>query len=138
MKYVLDASIGLKWCLPESDATQALRLRDEFVHGRHELIAPDVFSVEIAHALSKALRQRRITREQAEVFYADILLTPPRLVASLPLLDRAYELALDLRARVYDCLYLALAEEHGCLFITADTRAVSGFQGFPVVDLANY
>ena len=49
MKYVLDSSVAVKWVLPELDSTKALRLAD-FQAGLHELIAPDVFPVEVGHA----------------------------------------------------------------------------------------
>jgi hypothetical protein len=37
MKYVLDASVALKWELPESDSGKALALRDDFVRKIHQL-----------------------------------------------------------------------------------------------------
>lgn len=43
MKYVLDASVGLKWVLPEDGSDKALRLGLEYRNGVHELIAPDTF-----------------------------------------------------------------------------------------------
>jgi predicted nucleic acid-binding protein len=54
MKYVLDASVALKWVLSEPDSQAAVKLRDEFAHNVHELIAPDTFLAEVAHALTKA------------------------------------------------------------------------------------
>ncbi len=50
MKYVLDASVAVKWVLPEPDTVNALR--DAYRNGIHELIAPDIFPVEVAHALT--------------------------------------------------------------------------------------
>lgn len=136
MKYVLDASVALKWVLSEDHVDKALLLRREFESGVHEFIAPDIFPVEVGHALSKAHRQRRITKDEADAYYLDVLSTLPQIHASLPLLDRAYQLALDLRTRVYDCLYVALAEENGCSMVTGDQKALNTFQGFPVVDLS--
>jgi hypothetical protein len=46
MKYVLDASVALKWVLSEPDSPAALNLRDTFTRGVHELIAPDTFLAE--------------------------------------------------------------------------------------------
>jgi len=60
MRYVLDSSVGLKLVLPESDSGKAIRLRDESRQGIHQLIAPDVFPIEVGHVLSKAERQGRI------------------------------------------------------------------------------
>ena len=60
MKYVLDSSVALKTALAEIDSPQAIRLLDDFHNGIHELLAPDVFHVEVGHALTRAERQGRI------------------------------------------------------------------------------
>lgn len=54
MKYVLDSSVALKWALPEPDTAKALQLRADYRNGTHELIAPDFFPIEVAHALTRA------------------------------------------------------------------------------------
>jgi hypothetical protein len=41
-------------------AKGALQLRAEYRNGIHELIAPDFFPIETAHAITRAERQRRI------------------------------------------------------------------------------
>jgi predicted nucleic acid-binding protein len=65
MKLVLDSSVAVKWVIPEVDSDKAVRLRDEFVQRVHDLIAPEFFPIEVAHALTKAERQGRITAPQA-------------------------------------------------------------------------
>ncbi len=57
MRYVLDSNIGLEWVLTEADSDKARRLRSEYQNQVHELLAPDVFPVEVAHALAKAERR---------------------------------------------------------------------------------
>jgi predicted nucleic acid-binding protein len=70
MKYVLDASVGLKWALIEVDTVKARRLRDALCNGVHSFLAPDFFPVEVAHSLTRAERQHRITpAEGAQAFY---------------------------------------------------------------------
>jgi predicted nucleic acid-binding protein len=56
MKYVLDASVAVKWVLPEPDSAKALSIRDDYRIGTHELIAPDTLPVEVCHALTRAER----------------------------------------------------------------------------------
>ena len=56
MKYVLDSNISLKWVLTEADSDKARRLRGELQNQIHELLAPDVFPVEVVHELAKAER----------------------------------------------------------------------------------
>lgn len=43
MKYVLDASVALKWVLPELDSDKAIRLQEAYENKVHDLVAPDTF-----------------------------------------------------------------------------------------------
>jgi predicted nucleic acid-binding protein len=122
VKYVLDSSVALKWALAESDSNKAIRLRDDYVKGVHELLAPDIFPTEIASGLASAERQKRIRTGEAAVFLNDILSAAPALQHSAGLLIRAMEIAIPAKEAVYDCLYVALAEAEGCELITADDR----------------
>jgi predicted nucleic acid-binding protein len=134
MKYVLDSNIALKWVLPEPDSDKAKKLRADFRQGTHELLAPEVFQVEIAHALTRAERQGKIKVGEAGILWADIMSTPPRLDASGPLLPRAIAISSHLRVGVYDCLYVALAERDSCELMTADNKMVKNLQPqFPFV-----
>jgi predicted nucleic acid-binding protein len=138
MKCVVDASVGFKWGVVETHSDKATRLRDDFLAGMVALLAPDVFPLEIAHSITRAERQGRLTPAQGAAFLADIMLAPPQLHPCLPLLSRAYALSSQMRIGVYDCLYVALAEQEGCDFITSDTRLLNSLQTqFPfIVDLA--
>ncbi len=132
MKYVLDSSVAFKWVVPENDTPRAVQLRDEFRADVHELIAPDVFPPELAHALTRAERQGRIN--DAVTRLIDVLTTSPILIASLPLLLRAADISSTLRVGVYDCLYVALAEREGCEFVTADARLLANLKStFPFI-----
>jgi hypothetical protein len=85
MKYVVDCSVAFKWVVPESNSDKADRLRDAYRNAIHELLAPDIFTLELAHALTRAERQGRIPVGQAAVLWADVLLTPPLFFPSRPL-----------------------------------------------------
>ena len=132
---VLDANIALKWGLSEPQSVQAIHLRDEFHQGLRDFIAPDVFPVEVAHALARAERRRIIPVGDGIQKLADVLRSLPRLYPSLPdLLPRAFAIASQFRIGVYDCLYVALAEREGCELVTADDRLVRTLQPqFPFV-----
>jgi predicted nucleic acid-binding protein len=134
MRYVLDSSVAFKWEVPEVDADRAVRLRDESRQGLHELIAPDVFPVELAHALTRAERQGRIAPYGGWVLWQFIMADCPTLHPYLPLMPRAYQLSSHYRIGVYDCLYVALAEREGCELVTADARLVTNLRpAFPFV-----
>jgi predicted nucleic acid-binding protein len=125
MRLVIDSSVALKWVLPESDSDRALIIRDEFALGLHELLAPDVFPVEIGHALARAERKNILVPPEGSQRLAALLAILPALYSCLPLLPRAFEIASGARIGVYDCLYLALAERERRSFLTADRRLSS-------------
>jgi predicted nucleic acid-binding protein len=117
MKYVVDSNVALKWVLPEADTPKAVRFRNELQRGTHEILAPDIYPMEVAHALTKAERRGVIqpplgTRRLRAVFrYA------PALHSYLPLLPRAFAISSVYRHGFYDCLYVALAEQEGCALL---------------------
>jgi predicted nucleic acid-binding protein len=126
MTYVLDASIALKWELPEPDSGKAIRLRDDLRNGVHLFIAPDSFILEVAHGLAKAERQGRIP--DAEKLWLDAMITCPKLYPFQPLILRAVQIARQAHIGVYDCLYVALGEREGCQVVTADNRLIRNLQ----------
>jgi predicted nucleic acid-binding protein len=129
MRYVLDSCVAVEWFLSEPDSARAIQLRDEFDQQVHEFLAPDVFPMEIAHALSRAERRGLIQPPDGSKYLSDLLAYLPELHPSLILLPRAYELSSSqMRIGVYDCLYVALAERERCNLVTSDTRLVNGLQ----------
>jgi predicted nucleic acid-binding protein len=128
MNYVLDSSIAVKWVIPEADTAAAIRLRDAYLVGKHALFAPDVFPIEVAHAIAKAERQGRISAGDGVPYLTDLLTMLPILVESLSLLPRAFAIASAARIGVYDCLYVALAESRQYEFLTADDRLIKALQ----------
>ena len=134
MKYILDASVALKWVFQEQDSDKAQQIRTEFQQGLHELLAPEIFPIEIAHVLSKACRTNQITPQRAEADLASIYSDLPQLFPSIPLLPRAFEISLQSRTGIYDCLYLALSEREQCELLTADMKLINSLQKkFPLL-----
>lgn len=130
MKYVLDSNIAAKWVLPEADSSKAMALREELRNDIHEMLAPDVFPVEVGHALTRAERQGRISQSESLNFWADVMTTPPQLIPYLPLMSQALTLSSQEKIGVYDCLYVALAVRENCQVLTADRRLLSKFPAF--------
>jgi predicted nucleic acid-binding protein len=128
MKYVIDSSVAVKWAIPETDTAKALQLREDFRNGVHELLAPDVFAIEAAHARTRAERQKRIHVGESKMFLTDLLKTAPRFHSFHPLLMHACDISSKMRVGVYDCLYVVLAEQEGCEFITADDKLVKNLR----------
>ena len=135
MTWVVDASIAIKWVIPEALSDAANRLRD----GEDEFLAPDLLLVEVANALWKKTTSGEISAREADVALdlvaqSGIDLQPPG-----PLLPRAMEVARRLAHPVYDCVYLALAEREHIALVTADQRLLRRLSsrkfGVSVVDV---
>jgi predicted nucleic acid-binding protein len=135
MKYVIDSSVAFKWHVKETDTDKALRIRDDFLKGIHELHAPDFFPIEMVHSITRAERQGRITQAEGAQILVDLLNTLPDLHSILPdLLPIAYAISSSMRIGAYDCLYVALADRENCEFITADDKLVRNLQPtFPFI-----
>jgi len=138
MKYVLDASVALKWLFSEPDSAAAHVVREDYLAGRTELAVPDIYAVELAHVISKAHRRALISEDVAGELLLEALASMPPVFATASLLAQAFELSLRFRTGVYDCLYLALADQLHCELLTADEKLLAKFASFPVVDLASY
>jgi predicted nucleic acid-binding protein len=136
MRYVLDSNVALKWLFIEANSDKARKLRDDYRNTAVDLLAPDVFPVEFAHAVTRAERAKRITQAEGAQSMTDLLAFLPALHDSLTLLPRAYEISSVARIGVYDCLSAALAEREQCELVTADQRLVSALGSqFPIVSL---
>ena len=133
---VVDASVAVKWFLPENGealVSQALALLDAYVKEEVRFVVPDLFYVETANALWKAVRLGRVLRAFGD--QAIVLLTQRmfQTVPSLKLLDKAFQIATDRGRTVDDCLYVALAVQADAQLITADERLANSLAAhFPV------
>jgi hypothetical protein len=72
MKYVLDSNVALKWVLLESGSDKARQLRVDFQQHIFELLAPDIFPIEVALALARSERRGIITPAQGPIFLGGI------------------------------------------------------------------
>jgi len=114
---VIDASIAVKWVVEEDGTAEALRLRR-----RAKLIAPELLTAECANILWKKVQRDELSKDEAFLAArllqaADIEFLPTR-----SLLEAATRTAIELDHPADDCLYLALAAECDCRFVTADER----------------
>jgi predicted nucleic acid-binding protein len=120
--FVLDCSLAAKWVLPEPDCAPALRLFERYQSGEISLIAPDLLLAEFASLLAKRTRRKEISTKQAHEAFHLMTRCAPRLFDMRPRLFRALGLSLRHKMSLWDCVYVALAVEHGCPFLTADRR----------------
>ncbi|MEO8034151.1 MAG: type II toxin-antitoxin system VapC family toxin [Acidobacteriota bacterium] len=117
-KVVVDASVAIKWFVPEIHSEAAAHLLEiEIV-----LCAPDLIFPEFGNILWKKVRRGEISREEADEILAAFSAIPLDIHPSSVLLAGAFELAVELDRSVYDSLYLALAVAESCVLVTADRK----------------
>jgi predicted nucleic acid-binding protein len=133
---VVDVSVAVKWCLPS--------LREELVAQAEELLAssrreevqflvPDLFWVELANALWKAVRRNEISSNNAASAISFMRDLDIATVPSIDIVPQALDLAISHGRTVYDSLYVALAMQSKSDLITADERLANALAArFPV------
>ena len=124
--FVVDASVALKWLLPEADSEQALGMI-----GRANLLAPELMPVELANALWLRVKRLQLTAAEARACLADLAAVPMDYVPDRALTPAALSLACDLGHPAYDCMYLALALERAGVAVTADRRFAGAVASHP-------
>ena len=124
---VFDASVGVKWFLPEVHSAEARHWRG--VPG--EAHVPYFFEIEFANILWKEIGWSEITRADADDILSHLPALPLIRHPDGPLLPLAFDLADQTRRTVYDCLYLALAVQLGGQMVSADERLVNSLAGTP-------
>ena len=114
---VIDASIAIKWVVEENGTREALALRQSA-----RLIAPDLLTPECANILWKKVQRKELLDDEALLAARLLQGAEIELVPTRSLLEATTRLAIELVHPAYDCLYLALAVESQCHFVTADAR----------------
>lgn len=121
---VVDASVIVKWFIPEVDAAPAKTL----LATADELVAPELARIEVASALiRKGIRQELTGADVESTLRAWFRALADGQIFLLPNADdieAAAKLALELQHPLPDCLYLAAAERLGVALITADRTFV--------------
>ncbi len=67
-RYVVDASVAIKWFLPETHSEAALRLQ----HSNHRLHAPAFVMLELGNVLTKKIRRGELTQEETKTILQDL------------------------------------------------------------------
>lgn len=121
---VVDASVVVKWLLPEPDSAAALEYRRRWVVQRIVPAAPDFLLIELHNVFWKKLQRGEITSEAPVLAAAPTFGLELNWYAFEPLLPLAWRLACQLEISMYDALYAALAQQLQAPFYTADAQLV--------------
>jgi len=116
-RWVIDASVALKWLVPEegSEAAESWLLETA-------LLVPELLFVEISSALWKRVRRGEMTLDRAQSLLRALSGFGLRVHRDRALCEAALGIASTGATTVYDALYLALALREEAPLVTADSK----------------
>ncbi|MGI8982484.1 MAG: type II toxin-antitoxin system VapC family toxin [Pirellulaceae bacterium] len=132
--FVVDASVAIKWFVPEILSPEAMAFRKS----GHDFHAPNFFDVEITNIAWKKLQRGELTRQDADDIVQQLAILPVARHSETQLLAPALDLADKTQRTVYDCLYLALAQQIGGVMITADQKLANALAATPLAACIQY
>ena len=124
MNLVIDASVLVKFFIPEILSEKAEELNARIMEGDLRLLAPDLIFAEVGSILWKKHRRKELSRAEAEEIVDAVVSLPMEIETSKALLPFALDLGLAYGITVYDALYVSLAKVHETILITADKKLV--------------
>ena len=117
---ILDASVILKWFIKEEDSDKAKELKESHIIGKFNIVVPDIIIYEVGNALryEPEFSLKEVNRSLEELYELNL-----DIIAPLPdILTLVAEIAYRYNITFYDASYIALAQELGLQFITADQK----------------
>lgn len=127
---VVDASVAIKWFLPEIHSVAAERL----LKPTYNLLAPELLVAEVGNVLWKRMRNQELTLPEAQAILKALASLRLNCVSHYVLIAPALEIANHTDRTVYDSLYLALAIRENCRVVTADRRFAQAIQKTPLAN----
>jgi len=121
---VIDASVLIKFYVPEilSDKAEGLLTRAE--QGDVMLLAPDLIYPEVGNILWKKQRLKELTRSEVEEIIDAIVSLPLKIEASKLLLPLAIDIGIAYKITVYDAIYISMARVYEIKMMTADRKLI--------------
>ena len=123
MRIVVDASVAIKWALPEKpneqDVDRAFELLEGIATGAIEAFQPPHWIGEVLSVIA------RLDRSRVDRTVQLLMRMPKRILESEANYVRAAQIAADCNQHLFDTLYHAVALETGAVFVTADERYFS-------------
>lgn len=122
MNLVIDASVLIKFYIPEILSDKAQGILDSVNQGEVTLLAPDLVYAEAGNILWKKYRFKELTRSEVEEILDALILLPLRVASSKKLLPLAVQIGMVYGITVYDAMYLSLSKIYETRMMTADRK----------------
>lgn len=128
MKYVIDASVAIKWYISEIYENEAVSL----LGGKNRLHVPELILSEFANTIWLIVRRGTLTQAEGEQIISDFLKQKWTIHSQKTYIDSAYKGAVSSNQTVYDWTYLALAVSLSCGMVTADEKFYKALETTPL------
>jgi len=125
---IIDASVMMKWFIPEIHWEYAARLQ---YFPESNLHAPDFCQLECTSILSKKVRRNELPINDANHIQSVLINMPVQMYPWQDLLLEAGQVAHNTYRSVYDSLYLVLAKRLEGKMITADKKLYLSLKDSP-------
>lgn len=130
----VDASLVMKWVMPEEYADLADSFAQECEERGMGFIAPDFVFAEVSNGIRRQVSRQLLPVMNGLAAVAAASRIPIRRYTCYDLYADAWRIAQTYnRPSLYDCYYLALAEQSGCDFWTADEKFVNAVGNHPSI-----
>jgi predicted nucleic acid-binding protein len=122
---IVDTSVIVKWYIPEQHHEQARALRDAYLDGKFDLVAPALMPFEAVNALKYSGHYEGERLEEASKSLPEygIDLVPFNKTGPIA------EIANNLDITIYDAAYIALAQKLDTKAYTADGNLLDDLEG---------
>lgn len=118
MKLVVDASVSVKWYIPEIYEQEAGKL----LQGSYQLHVPELILPEFCNVIWMKVRRNEITKAEGEKIVSAFSKKRWTIHTHQKIIKSAYTGAELSGKTVYDWTYLALAISLNCEMVTADSK----------------
>ena len=123
-RYIVDASVAVKWFVPEVGHERAAGLLNGVREGNLELSAPDLMVLEFGSAMASKVGAGLLSVNEATERLFGLTVMPVTLSSAVPLAPMALEIAAQSGITFYDSVYVAAARRTRASLITADMELV--------------
>ena len=121
---IIDASFALKWFFPEENS----EIARSFLSEKNRFVVPDLFWIETSNIISKKVRKRELSINEAERIIQILESMTFVTVAFDKIKEEAFFISTRFSITLYDACYLAVAVNYEGNLFTADVRMSNGIK----------
>lgn len=127
-RYVVDASVAIKWYLPEDYSEHSECLISSSI----ELFCPDLLISEVGNILWKRIVRAECSHSKALKILKELQSPPLYMWSTALFAENALDIACRTKRTFYDSVYIALAIKADCRMVTADLKLYNALKDTPL------